>query len=546
MPPLPPQTPSPGDSASHGKPASGFRILDLIERVGNKFPEPVLLFAGLAVLIIILSAIGASFGWHVQPVKPLMEKAKVVLVDDGPRLMVKSLLTPDGLYWMLATMVKNFVNFPPLGLVITCMLGIGVADKVGLFATLMRFLAMVTPRRLLTPMIILLGCNASVASDAGYLILPPLAAGLFYAVGRHPLAGAGAAFAGVAGGFGAGIFITGADTVLAGLATAAAKPIDPKLVILATTNWYFKAASVTVLTAAGWFVTDVLIERRLQRSAPVDTGERPTELTRLSSVETTALGLSVAVLVLFVGLFVALVAIPGWPLYGSGQPDAATAVSARWSQVLVPWMFFTFLAPGLVFGFMTGALRTQQSVCDAFYHAVRTLAPMIAMAFFAAQFLAYFQYSGLDKLMAFGGGKLLVKLDVPTPLLLIVFVLAIILADFAMSSMTAKFAVLAPIIIPMFMMVGISPNLTTAGYRIGDSVVNIVTPLNTYLPIVLIALQKYRRNAGLGTLISLMVPYSITFGAVWITFLLFWYFMGWNLGPDAPLHYTPPTVAVPG
>ncbi|HZW07228.1 MAG TPA: AbgT family transporter [Phycisphaerales bacterium] len=522
-------------------PRSGFRILDVIEKVGNKFPGPVLLFAMLAVLVIVLSAIGNWSGWHVQPVSPVLDAAgRVSLVNKGDPIHVRSLANVDGVYWMLANMVRNFTSFPPLGLVITCMLGIGVAERVGLFATLMRFLAMITPRRLLTPMIVLLGCNSSIASDAGYLILPPLAAGLFYAVGRHPLAGAGAAFAGVAGGFGAGVFITGADTVLAGFATAAGRVIDPNVTVLATTNWYFKAASVVVLTLAGWAVTDLFIERRLRRSSPVDTAERPTDLVPLSSKEKSALGVSLLVLLAFVALYIAMVKIPGWPLYGEGSPTPADRPSARWSQVIVPMMFFTFLAPGLTFGFMTGALRGQQSVCDAFYGAVKSLAPVIAMAFFAAQFLEYFKYSNLDRLMAFGGGKMLVHLDLPTPLLLVVFVVAIILADFAMSSMTAKFAVLAPIVIPMFMMVGVSPDLTTAGYRIGDSVVNIITPLNTYMPIVLLVLQKYRKGAGLGSLISLMVPYSLTFGVIWIAFLLLWYFTGLNLGPDAALNYTPP------
>lgn len=548
MPPTPPSAPFPGDPSGHPPkgqptpPVSGFRFLDFIERVGNRFPEPVLIFAGLAVVAIALSAVGAALGWHVQPVTPKLDaQNKITLVArEGGPIFVQSLTTIEGVYWMLANMVRNFTSFPPLGLIITCMLGIGVAERVGMFATLMRFLAMLTPRKLLTPMIIFLGCNASIASDAGYLILPPLAAALFYAVGRHPLAGAGAAFAGVAGGFGAGFFVTGADTVLAGFATAAGRGIDPTVNVLATTNWYFKAASVFVLTAAGWAVTDLFIEKRLRRSSPVNTAEQPTELVAPTPTEKRALGVSLLVMLAFIGLYIAMVKLPGWPLYGDGQPLPTDRPSARWSQVLVPMMFFIFLAPGLTYGFMTGKLRTQQSVCDAFYSSVRTLAPVIAMAFFAAQFLAYFQYSNLDKLMAYGGGKLLVRLDLPTPVLLVVFILTIILADFAMSSMTAKFAVLAPIVIPMFMMTGVSPDLTTAGYRIGDSVVNIITPLNTYMPIVLLVIQKYRTGAGVGSLISLMIPYSLVFGIVWIAFFLLWYFAGLNLGPDAGLLYTPP------
>jgi aminobenzoyl-glutamate transport protein len=202
-------------------------------------------------------------------------------------------------------------------------------------------------------------------------------------------------------------------------------------------------------------------------------------------------------------------------------------------------IFLTFIIPGMTFGFITGALRSQADFIGAIYHGIRTIVPVLAIAFFMGQFVNYFQYTGLDRMLAYAGGSLLVQADLPVPLLIVLFVLLVVMGDFAMSGMLSKFGVLAPIFIPMFMMVGMSPELTTAAYRIGDSVVNIITPLNSYLLIILVALQKYKPKAGLGSLISLMLPYSLVFGLLWTGFLLAWYFSGLPLGTDAPLHYIP-------
>lgn len=588
--------------------------LDWIEHIGNKLPEPALLFALLAVLVILVSGILSpsttqspngtthhSDGWQVQPMKLTVVTVDKLSADGSPELdasdnpirtpqldakgkpltrleptgdpiRVKNLMTGDGIYWMLSSMIRNFIMFPPLGLVLTGMLGIGVAEKVGLFSALMRWLAGITPKWLLTPMIILIGANSSIASDAGYLILPPLAAALFAAVGRHPLAGLAASFAGVAGGFGAGAFITGADTILAGVATQSSQILDAHYSVLPTCNWYFKILSVPVLMLIGWFVTDRIVEPRLMLACngkieiPSDAGVPTPGQFKLSATEVQGLLLAGLGLILVLGIFAFMILKPGMALFGDGQPtlpngrllvdvpasaiqDGATPkqISAsaperlgpRWSHVLVPAMFFAFLTPGLVYGFATRSLKSQADVVGALYSAIKGIVPVIVMNFFAAQFLAYFSYTNLDRMLAFAGGSMLVEANLPVPLLLVLFVAFIILADFAMSSMTAKFTLLAPILIPMFMMVGVSPALAMAGYRIGDSVVNIVSPLNAYLAIVLLVLQRYQKSAGLGSLIALMVPYSVTFGIMWTLFLLAWYMTGQNLGPQGPLHYVP-------
>ncbi|MCE2925109.1 MAG: AbgT family transporter [Phycisphaeraceae bacterium] len=558
-------------------------LLDRIERIGNTLPEPVLLFALLAAVVVVVSAIGSAAGWRVQPTTPRLVpvpvvdangravldaqgtpittpkldaagRPVVVLVgqtdkDGAPvELRPRSLLTGDGVYWMLSSMVRNFTGLPALGLVFVSMLGIGLAEKFGLFGALMRWLALLTPRRLLTPMIVLIGANASVASDAGYIILPPLAAALYAAVGRSPIAGLAAAFAGVAGGFGAGVFPTAADGFLAGVATQAAHIIDPSLrPVDATHNLYFKTASALVIMLAGWFVTDRIVEPRLLRQSPiasVDTSA--TTDMALKPIEKRGLLWAGVVAAVLMAAFASAVLIPGAPLYGSGQPTLASGVPApgeragdRWSQVIVPMIFLLFLLPGMAFGFATGALRKQADFVDAIYHGIRTIVPVLAIAFFMGQFVNYFQYTGLDRMLAYTGGSLLVQANLPVPLLIVLFVVLVVLGDFVMSGMLSKFGVLAPIFIPMFMMVGMSPELTTAAYRIGDSVVNIITPLNSYLLIILVVLQKYKQDAGLGTLISLMLPYSITFGLLWTAFLLLWYYTGLPLGTDAPLRYVP-------
>ena len=597
-------------------------VLDWIEWAGNKLPDPSILFMLLALTIIILSAVGSAAGWSVQPVKPqvVMEnqldgqgkpvtdaaglvvqvpkkdangQIQVELVKSGAPLEVKSLLTSDGIYWMFSSMLRNFAHMPALPLIFVAMLGIGLAEKFGLFSALMRWLAFMTPKKLITPAVIFLGANSSVASDAGYIILPPLAAALFLALGRHPVAGLAAAFAGVAGGFGAGIFPTGGDGVLTGFAQDAARVIDPNYSVTILHNYYFKIASAIVVTLGAWYVTDKIVEPRLLRMHGDELQSSETGAIAdmaLKSNERKALLSSLAVMALLLGLFAALIVPKGMPLHGVGsqtlangrvlvqqavdiQPlGAASKVAAhdvlsmdplviteketagrlletpgtRWSQVIVPIILIVFLIPGLVYGYLTKQLQSQNDAIDAMYHGIRSIVPVLVILFFLAQFVNYFAYSHLDRMLAYLGGSMLFDAKLPIPLLIILFVVVVVFGDFAMSGMLSKFGVLAPIFIPMFMMIGMSPELTTAAYRIGDSVVNIITPLNSYLLIILAVFQKYRKGVGLGSLIALMIPYSIMLGIIWTVLLLAWYFTGVDLGPQAPLHYVPGSISTIG
>lgn len=571
-------------------PARPRGVLDWIEWAGNKLPDPALLFVLLAAIAVVLSAIGAAMGWSVQPVKPQLIEAvaggapQVTLLPAGDPITPRSLLTVDGIYWMASSALRNFALMPALPLIFVAMLGIGLAEKLGFFGALMRSLALMTPRKLLTPAVVFLGANSSVASDAGYIILPPLAAALFMASGRHPVAGLAAAFCGVAGGFGGGLFPTGGDGVLTGFAQDAARVIDPAYTVDILHNYYFKVASAVVVTLAGWFVTDAIIEPRLRRLHADEMQGGGTEAMQqmaLDPVERRGLRMALLGMAAVLATFFALVLVPGAPLHGIGKPtlpngrvmttqeitvlpaNAPTAPDAvviskdpltvvaegtprlaespgpRWAQVIVPLIFLLFLVPGAIYGRITGQLRNQADFVDAMAHGIRSIVPVLVILFFLAQFVGVMGYSGLDRMLAYAGGSALFEASLPIPLLIVLFVLVVVFGDFAMSGMLSKFGVLAPIFIPMFMIVGMSPELTTAAYRIGDSVVNIVTPLNSYLLIILAVFQKYRKNAGLGTLIALMLPYSVVLGIVWTLLLVAWYATGLPLGPGARLGFMP-------
>jgi aminobenzoyl-glutamate transport protein len=588
-------------------------VLDWIEWAGNKLPEPALIFVILAALVIGVAAVGDALGWQVTPVQPRVvmqpvldasgapvlgvdgkpalapvkdESGRIVteLVATGSPIEPRSLLNSEGVYWMLSSMLRNFTGLPALGLIFVAMLGIGLAEKFGLFSALMRSLAFITPRRLLTPVIVLIGANSSVASDAGYIILPPLAAALYLAVGRHPVAGLAAAFAGVAGGFGSGFFPTGGDGALTGFAQDAARVIAPDYTVNYLHNAYFKAGSAMIVMLAGWLVTDFVVEPRLRRQSAAAGDAGAADDMALTVTERRGLVAALATMLVVLGGFAALIFIPGMPLHGVGQPvlndgrvivqhavdilPANTATTAaphdilarepllvietasrprlaetpgeRWSHVIVPIIFIVFMLPGIAYGLVVGTLRSQRDFVEAIYHGIRSIVPVLAIAFFMAQFINYFAYTRLDRMLAYAGGSLLVEADMPVPVLITLFTLLVVFGDFALSGMLSKFGVMAPIFIPMFMMVGISPELTTAAYRIGDSVVNIITPLNSYLLIILAVLQKYSPRAGLGSLISLMVPYSVVFFVAWTALLLAWWMIGWPLGPEAPLSYAPP------
>jgi aminobenzoyl-glutamate transport protein len=549
------------------KRSSGAGLLDRLEALGNALPDPATLFLIGALLVIGLSHAAVVLDWSVEktvarPVRvPVLDARGTPLVDPASgeavtvavldeqtgqarrelvpvRVEPRSLLTRDGLYWALASMVDNFKDFPPLAVVLVGMLGIGVAERSGFLPALLKASLLKAPRALLTPLVFFVGVMSSMTLDAGYVVLPPIAVYLYRAAGRSPLAGLAAVFAGVSAGFSANLAITGLEPLLAGFTSSGAQIIDPDYRVAETCNWWFLIASTFLLTALGWGVTAVHVERRLRDKPPEQGGPLPeaaaqTEAQRLDAPQRRGLAWGVAVAALCLAAVVGATRVPGSPLH------SAPGEASRWVGAIVPLLFLGFFLPGIAYGLAAGGLRSDRDVARLLGETMASMGPYIVMAFFAAQFIAYFSHSHLGEMLAISGGKLLTRAALPTPLLVIAFVLVVSAGNLLIGSMSAKYAVFAPVFVPMFMQVGISPELTQMAYRIGDSVSNVITPLNPYVVIILVVMRQFMPRAGVGTLVTVMLPYTIVFTIGWTALLLVWMALGVELGPAGPLDYVP-------
>ncbi len=516
--------------------------LDTLERVGNRLPDASTLFVIGALIVIVLSQIGAMGGWTVQPVQPETVVAadgsvKMELQPKGDPLKVVGLLQPDSVAWMLTKMVENFIKFPPLGVVLVGMLGIGVAERTGLIAALLKAFVAIVPPRFLTPAMVFLGVMSSMGIDAGYIVLPPLAMALYRSVGRSPIVGLAAVFSGVAAGFNANLFITGLDPMLANLTTIGAQVVNADYKVSPTCNWYFMIGSTIVITFTGWFITNRFVEPRF-KGKPEDEGGPPTgvedfeSVRKLSPEERKGLGAAATTMALTLAAIMAMILVPGGPLHGKGDHFD------RWVEAIVPMILLLFLVPGFAYGFSVKTLQSEKDAARMMTESMAAMAPIIVLAFFASQFIAFFNQSNLGQMLAMWGGQSLAQAQMPPMLLMATFVVVTMLFNLFVGSMSAKYTLFAPIFVPMFMLVGISPELTQAAYRIGDSVTNIITPLNAYLVIILVAMRRYVPKAGMGTLVSTMLPYSIGFMIMWTIMLMAWMASGLPLGPDGPLTYT--------
>jgi aminobenzoyl-glutamate transport protein len=515
--------------------------LDALERIGNALPDPATLFLLGAVAVVLLSQLAASLDWSVEKTvtREVVDAASGAARSERVAETVRavSLLTSDGLYWLLRSLVQNFVEFPPLGVVLVGMLGIGVAEKSGFIGALLRALLLAMPARLLTPTIVFVGVMSSMGLDAGYVVLPPVAAALYAAVGRSPLVGLAAVFAGVSAGFSANLFVTSLDPLLAGFSSESAQLVDADYRVAATANLWFMIASTGLLTLVGWAVTARQVEPRFagkpaEEGGPAAPGAGA-DGSRLLPAERRALGLALAAALATLALFVALTLTPGAPLYGVDDRFP------RWVAAIVPLIFIGFLVPGLVHGFACGRFAGDKDVARCMGETMAGMGPYVVLSFFAAQFLACFRQSGLGEMLALAGGELLVRASLPQGALVVGFIGVVMLANLFIGSMSAKYAFFAPVFVPMFMQVGISPELTQAAYRVGDSVTNVITPLNPYVVILLVFVQRHVPRAGIGTLLALMLPYALAFAVAWTLLLLLWIAAGWPLGPAGPLHYAP-------
>ncbi len=491
------------------------KLLSIIEKTGNKLPDPASLFVIGTIIVFILSAIISSLGW-------------IVVDPKGNTISAFNLISSDGTWWMLSTMVDNFIRFPPLGIVLVGMLGIGLAEKTGLLPALLQFSITHVNQRLLTPATMLLGILSSMALDAGYVVLIPIAAALYIAAGRSPLTGIAVAFAGVSAGFSANFFITALDPLLAGFTQAGAQIIDPDYQVAVTGNWWFMIASTVVLTLTGWFITERFVEPSIEGVANQNLNDTYDDLGNTEKRALLYSALSVFVLLI---IFYFCITLTSGPLFGSGKRFD------RWVEVTVPLLFILFFIPGLLYGSLVGSVKNDRDVAEILGNVMGRLGPYIVLAFFAAQFIAAFNQSGLGQMLAIAGGQFLRDLMVHDAFLLSCFVLMAVIINLVIGSASAKYAFFAPVFVPMLMQVGISPELTQAAYRVGDSVSNVITPMNPYMIIIIMEVKKYVRGSGLGTVVAMMLPYTLAFLAVWLLLLIVWIWSGLPLGPGGNLNY---------
>jgi len=469
-----------------------------------------------------------------KPPAPTTPGAPVSAPQPQP-IVVQNQLTVPALVKFLSLMVTNFVSFPPLGTVLVVLLGVGVAEHVGLIQALVKALLSVTPKRLVTPMVILVAMLSHAAADTGYVLVVPLGGVIFASVGRHPLTGIVAAFAGVSGGFSANLIPSGLDPLLAGITQPAAQIIDPSRQVAPLCNTLFLMASCLLLTGAGWFVTDRIIEPRI-RPLPIDGDAPGLAATRVTPLETKGLLAAAASVVLFAALM-------AWWCFDGAQPDGKVILSpfkasdgslvsnnAPLMKSIVSLMFLGFLIPGLVYGLVTGSIRSDRDVVQGMSKSMATMAHYLVLAFMAAQFIYVFNESNLGVLLAVKGANFLTAMKMPGFATVLGLILLTAAVNLLIGSASAKWALLAPIFVPMLMQLRLAPELTQAAYRVGDSSTNIITPLMPYLPLIVGYAQRYVKQAGVGTVISLMIPYSLAFLLSWTVLLLVFWQLGLPLG----------------
>jgi len=497
------------------------RLLDGIELAGNKLPHPAVLFIIFALLTIAVSHIFYLTGAHVT----FQQGARTVVVE------ANSLLTREGIAWMFTSAVGNFTGFAPLGLVLVAMLGVGAAEHVGLLSALIRKLMLGAPKSLITLMVIFVGLLSSVAADAGYLVVIPLGAAIFHAVGRHPLAGLAAAFFGVAAGFSANIVISLLDIMLAGITQEAASMVDPYIVIAPTSNLYFMIVSTFVLLALGYFITEKITVPRLgeyRRGGDGAAFGAEETSPRLTPEENRGLRFAGLFLLGAVAFLLLLSLPPAAPLR---HPETgALFIASPFMSGMVPIIMLLFLAPAVGYGVGMKSMKDDKSILAAMTKSMETMGGYLVLAFFMAQFISYFSYSNLATILSVNGANFLSGIGFTGLPLMLAFIVLTTFLNFFMGSASAKWAIMAPIFVPMFMYLGFDPTFTQLAYRIGDSVTNVITPLLPYFALIVVFAEKYDKRTGLGTVISLMLPYSLLALLAWSLLLVAWYFTGLPIG----------------
>lgn len=499
------------------------KLLNTIEFVGNKLPDPAVLFI-IALLIV------WAFSAFLAPVQFAELDPR-----SGKPIQILNLLTGESLANFLANMVSVFTSFAPLGIVLVAMLGVGVSEHSGYINAGLKLILGFTPKSLLTPMLLLVAIVSHTATDAGYVLVIPLGGVIFYAAGRHPIAGIAAAFAGVSGGFSANFIPSGIDPLLQGFTQTAAQIIDPAYLVNPLCNWYFTSISSVLIIGIGWYLTDKVIEPRLSKVPVDEDAESAPKMDELSSKEKRAFWF--ATFTMLAGLAILFfAALPTDSPLRSPQGEL-TAFTAPLMRSIVPLIFLIFFFPGIVYGYASGTFGKTKDVVDAMTKAMKGMSYYVVMAFFCALFIDAFGRSNIGALLAIKGAATLKSLALPGEITIVGIILLTATVNLVVGSASAKWALIGPILVPMLMQLGYSPELTQAAYRVGDSCSNIITPLMPYFPLVVVFCQKYVKKTGIGTLVSTMLIYSVTFLIAWSAFLLIYWALGIPLGIQAPYVY---------
>ena len=493
------------------------KVLDFIERVGNQLPHPYILFLWLCLILALISLACSMTG------------ISVVNPTNGETVLAKSLISKDGLVWLLENLLSNFQGFSPLGLVLAMQIAIGFSEKVGLLTTAMRRAILGVPLWALTATVLFLGINGSIASEASIIVVPALAAAAFESVGMHPVAGLLAGYAATNAGFTACVIVAGTDVLLSGVTESAAQMIDPSMTVNATCNWYFMFVSVFTLTAAGVFVNKKFIVPRLGTYDPVDgegvdAVESTSEITPVQAKALRAAGI-------FSILYILLFAILVIPSGGILRAEDGSILNGPFIKGLVPILMIYFILVGVVYGVKAGTIKNSSDVPMLMAQALEGMTGYIVLVFVIAQFINMFSYTNLGMIIAVKSADALQVAGFTGIPLMLFFILLCCVVNLFMTSGSGKWYIFAPILVPMMMMLGYSPAFAQIIYRIGDSTTNAITPIYPYIPIAIGMAKKYDKKFGMGSLISMMLPYSIAFLLVWVVQMVVWVVFNLPLGP---------------
>lgn len=503
-------------------------ILDRVEKIGNALPHPATIFLILSAIIVVLSAILSAAGVSVT-YEGINRTTNTV---EEMTVTVQSLLSREGVQYLFKSAVTNFTGFAPLGTVLVALLGVGLAEGTGLIGSLLKKLVMSTPKRLITVVVVLAGVLSSIASDAGYVVLIPLGAIIFLSMGRHPIAGLAAAFAGVSGGFSANVMVGPTDSLLAGLTTEGAKLADPNYVVEMTGNWWFLIASTVLITVIGTIITEKIVEPRLGKY----TGDATVEEDAMTVSNEEQRGLrfaGIATLLMVLGLAALVVPANGF-LHGA-DAGIQGVLKSPFMDSMVLIIALVFAIAGIAYGVGAKVVKDDKDVMDLMGKSMASMGSYIVLVFFASQFVAYFNYSNLGTIIANKGAEMLKLIGLQGIPLVILFILVVAFINIFMGSASAKWAILAPVFVPMLMEVGFTPEFTQMAYRIGDSTTNLISPLMSYFALIVTFASKYDKKSGIGTLISTMVPYSIALLIGWTVLLIVWFVFRLPLGPGASI-----------